>query len=88
MTDRAPQVDRQLPTEESRDLLALVREIAQREIRPLAADEEDAGRFPARSSDCSPRPGCSVFRTPASSAAANSPTRSTSRSWRSWPRPA
>ncbi|MFB6808993.1 acyl-CoA dehydrogenase family protein [Streptomyces sp. NPDC056387] len=47
MTDRAPQpVDRQLPTEESRDLLALVREIAQREIRPVAADEEDAGRFP------------------------------------------
>ncbi|MFJ3882652.1 acyl-CoA dehydrogenase [Streptomyces sp. NPDC090077] len=47
MTDRAPQpVDRQLPTEESRDLLALVREIAQREIRPHAADEEEAGRFP------------------------------------------
>ncbi|KMO98678.1 acyl-CoA dehydrogenase family protein [Streptomyces roseus] len=47
MTDRAPQpVDRQLPTEESRDLLALVREIAQREIRPVAADEEDAGKFP------------------------------------------
>ncbi|MFB7467019.1 acyl-CoA dehydrogenase family protein [Streptomyces sp. NPDC056224] len=47
MTDRAPQpVDRQLPTEESRDLLALVREIAQREIRPVAAEEEDSGRFP------------------------------------------
>ncbi|MCY0945308.1 acyl-CoA dehydrogenase family protein [Streptomyces antarcticus] len=47
MTDRAPQpVDRQLPTEESRDLLALVREIAQREIRPRAAEEEDSGRFP------------------------------------------
>ncbi|KJY44422.1 MULTISPECIES: acyl-CoA dehydrogenase family protein [unclassified Streptomyces] len=47
MTDRAPQpVDRQLPTEESRDLLALVREIAQREIRPVAAEEEDAGKFP------------------------------------------
>ncbi|MGR4884973.1 acyl-CoA dehydrogenase family protein [Streptomyces sp. LARHCF249] len=47
MTDRAPQtVDRQLPTEESRDLLALVREIAQREIRPKAAEEEDTGRFP------------------------------------------
>ncbi|MFI7358180.1 acyl-CoA dehydrogenase family protein [Streptomyces avidinii] len=47
MTDRAPQpVDRQLPTEESRDLLALVREIAQREIRPGAAEEEDSGRFP------------------------------------------
>ncbi|MFI8343706.1 acyl-CoA dehydrogenase [Streptomyces sp. NPDC085639] len=47
MTDRAPQpVDRELPTEESRDLLALVREIAQREIRPRAAEEEDSGRFP------------------------------------------
>ncbi|MEU7554623.1 acyl-CoA dehydrogenase family protein [Streptomyces sp. NPDC044571] len=47
MNDRAPQpVDRQLPTEESRDLLALVREIAQREIRPTAAEEEDAGTFP------------------------------------------
>ncbi|GHE68340.1 acyl-CoA dehydrogenase [Streptomyces vinaceus] len=47
MNDRAPQpVDRQLPTEESRDLLALVREIAQREIRPVAAAEEDAGTFP------------------------------------------
>ncbi|WP_327251690.1 acyl-CoA dehydrogenase family protein [Streptomyces sp. NBC_01244] len=46
MTDRAPQVDRSLPTEESRDLLALVREIAQREIRPRAAEEEDAGSFP------------------------------------------
>ncbi|MFI5619058.1 acyl-CoA dehydrogenase family protein [Streptomyces sp. NPDC051567] len=47
MTDRAPQpVDRQLPTEESRELLALVREIAQREIRPRAAEEEESGRFP------------------------------------------
>lgn len=47
MTDRAPQqVDRSLPTEESRDLLALVREIAQREIRPRAAEEEDRGTFP------------------------------------------
>ncbi|MFE9903021.1 acyl-CoA dehydrogenase [Streptomyces achromogenes] len=47
MSDRAPQpVERQLPTEEARDLLALVREIAQREIAPKAAEEEDAGRFP------------------------------------------
>ncbi|MFK0254867.1 acyl-CoA dehydrogenase family protein [Streptomyces sp. NPDC090445] len=47
MTDRAPQpVDRQLPTEESRDLLALVREIIQREISPRAAEEEEAGHFP------------------------------------------
>lgn len=47
MSDRAPQlVDRQLPTEESRDLLALVRDIVQREIVPGAAAEEEAGRFP------------------------------------------
>ncbi|WP_371581717.1 acyl-CoA dehydrogenase family protein [Streptomyces sp. NBC_01314] len=47
MSDRAPQpVDRQLPTEEARDLISLVREIAQREIAPHAAEEEDAGRFP------------------------------------------
>ncbi|MGW0604540.1 acyl-CoA dehydrogenase family protein [Streptomyces sp. NPDC002640] len=48
MTDHgAPQpVDRALPTEEARDLLALVRDIAQREIAPKAADEEEAGVFP------------------------------------------
>ncbi|MGW3131563.1 acyl-CoA dehydrogenase family protein [Streptomyces sp. NPDC001123] len=47
MSDRDPQpVERQLPTDEARDLLALVREIARREIAPKAADEEDAGRFP------------------------------------------
>ncbi|MFI1396847.1 acyl-CoA dehydrogenase family protein [Streptomyces sp. NPDC020681] len=47
MPDRAPQpVDRQLPTEESRDLIALVRDIVQREIAPRAAEEEESGRFP------------------------------------------
>ncbi|MGW2636652.1 acyl-CoA dehydrogenase family protein [Streptomyces sp. NPDC001348] len=47
MPDRAQQpVDRQLPTDEARDLISLVREIAQREIAPKAAEEEDAGRFP------------------------------------------
>ncbi|MEU1302334.1 acyl-CoA dehydrogenase family protein [Streptomyces shenzhenensis] len=47
MSDRAPQpVERQLPTDEARDLIALVREIAHREIAPRAAEEEDAGRFP------------------------------------------
>ncbi|MFF0724529.1 acyl-CoA dehydrogenase family protein [Streptomyces sp. NPDC004134] len=39
-------VERELPTEESRDLLALVRELVRREIAPLAAEEEEAGRFP------------------------------------------
>ncbi|WP_405538717.1 acyl-CoA dehydrogenase family protein [Streptomyces sp. NBC_00075] len=47
MPDHAPQpVDRQLPTDEARDLISLVRDIAQREIAPKAAEEEDAGRFP------------------------------------------
>ncbi|MFC8918109.1 acyl-CoA dehydrogenase family protein [Streptomyces sp. NPDC057116] len=47
MPDRAPQpVERELPTEESRDLIALVRDIVQREIAPRAAEEEDAGHFP------------------------------------------
>jgi alkylation response protein AidB-like acyl-CoA dehydrogenase len=47
MPDRAPQpVDRQLPTDDARDLISLVRDIAQREIAPKAAEEEDVGRFP------------------------------------------
>lgn len=47
MTEYGPRpVDRRLPTEEARDLLTLVRELAEREIRPPAAEEEDAGRFP------------------------------------------
>lgn len=47
MTEYGPRpVDRRLPTEEARDLLTLVRELAEREIRPTAGEEEDAGRFP------------------------------------------
>ncbi|WP_329444294.1 acyl-CoA dehydrogenase [Streptomyces canus] len=47
MPDRAPQpVDRQLPTDEARDLISLVRDIAQHEIAPKAAEEEGAGHFP------------------------------------------
>ncbi|TLS40108.1 acyl-CoA dehydrogenase [Streptomyces montanus] len=47
MIDSAPQpVDRDLPTDEARDLISLVRDITQREIAPKAAAEEDAGRFP------------------------------------------
>ncbi|MBC3982057.1 acyl-CoA dehydrogenase family protein [Streptomyces sp. AC536] len=47
MTHPGPQpVERQLPTEEARDLLALVRDLADREIRPQAAEDEDAGHFP------------------------------------------
>lgn len=47
MPDRAPRtVERQLPTEESKDLLALVRDITEREIVPRASEEEAAGHFP------------------------------------------
>ncbi|MFJ9812455.1 acyl-CoA dehydrogenase family protein [Streptomyces sp. NPDC101158] len=47
MPDRAPQpVERRLPTEEARELFALVREITAREIAPRAAEEEAAGHFP------------------------------------------
>ncbi|MGW0874666.1 acyl-CoA dehydrogenase family protein [Streptomyces sp. NPDC002740] len=47
MPDRAPApVDRSLPTAEARDLMRLVRDLARREIAPVAAEEEDAGRFP------------------------------------------
>ncbi|MET7800600.1 acyl-CoA dehydrogenase family protein [Streptomyces decoyicus] len=47
MTEYGPRpVDRRLPTEEARDLLTLVRELADREIRPTAGEEEDAGHFP------------------------------------------
>ncbi|MGW6459333.1 acyl-CoA dehydrogenase family protein [Streptomyces sp. NPDC055078] len=47
MPERAPQpVERQLPTEESRDLITLVRDIIQREIAPHAAEEEESGHFP------------------------------------------
>ncbi|WP_327706348.1 acyl-CoA dehydrogenase family protein [Streptomyces decoyicus] len=47
MTEYGPRpVDRRLPTEEARDLLTLVRELAEREIRPTAGAEEDAGHFP------------------------------------------
>ncbi|MET9223061.1 acyl-CoA dehydrogenase family protein [Streptomyces sp. NPDC003300] len=47
MSQHGPQpVVRHLPTEEARDLLALTRDLAQREIAPAAAAEEDAGHFP------------------------------------------
>ncbi|WP_445399630.1 acyl-CoA dehydrogenase family protein [Streptomyces sp. LE64] len=47
MPDHVPQpVDRIAPTDEARDLFALVRELAQREVAPTAAEQEEAGRFP------------------------------------------
>ncbi|MFH8407170.1 acyl-CoA dehydrogenase family protein [Streptomyces sp. NPDC018019] len=47
MTEYGPRpVDRRLPTEEARALLTLVRDLVEREIRPTAAEQEEAGRFP------------------------------------------
>ncbi|KAA6212225.1 acyl-CoA dehydrogenase [Streptomyces albofaciens JCM 4342] len=47
MTEYGPRpVDRRLPTEEARDLLTLVRDLVEREIKPTAAEQEEAGRFP------------------------------------------
>ncbi|UQA97206.1 acyl-CoA dehydrogenase family protein [Streptomyces halobius] len=47
MTEYGPRpVERSLPTEEARDLMTLVRELVEREIKPTAAEEEAAGRFP------------------------------------------
>ena len=45
-TEVTRRVDRPLPTPESRDLLALTRDLTARELRPRAAADEAAGRFP------------------------------------------
>lgn len=42
----AKPVDRQLPSDEARELLALTRDLVQRELLPHAAEDEAAGRFP------------------------------------------
>ncbi|GAA1933184.1 acyl-CoA dehydrogenase family protein [Kitasatospora viridis] len=42
----AKPVERQLPTEEARELLTLTRELVARELQPRAAEDEAAGRFP------------------------------------------
>ncbi|GAA2152524.1 acyl-CoA dehydrogenase [Kitasatospora kazusensis] len=42
----AKPVDRQLPSDEARELLGLTRDLVQRELNPRAAEDEAAGRFP------------------------------------------
>ncbi|MEV4517903.1 acyl-CoA dehydrogenase family protein, partial [Dactylosporangium sp. NPDC049525] len=46
MVDSRARVDRTLPNQDARDLLALARDIADREIGPQAAEQEEAGQFP------------------------------------------
>lgn len=41
-------IDRELPTPEARDLLALVSEVTERELAPRAAAAEAAGKFPRK----------------------------------------
>ncbi|WP_019546320.1 acyl-CoA dehydrogenase family protein [Streptomyces sulphureus] len=49
MSEYGPQpVERALPSQEARELMALVREIAAREIAPVAAQEESEGSFPRK----------------------------------------
>ncbi|KJY32366.1 acyl-CoA dehydrogenase family protein [Streptomyces sp. NRRL S-495] len=45
-TSPAKSVDRQLPSEEARELLSLTRDLVQRELKPRAAEDEAVGRFP------------------------------------------
>ncbi|HET8640849.1 MAG TPA: acyl-CoA dehydrogenase family protein, partial [Pseudonocardiaceae bacterium] len=42
----APVIERQLPTEDAEDLLALTHELADRELRPAADQAEATGEFP------------------------------------------
>ncbi|WP_405020722.1 acyl-CoA dehydrogenase family protein [Kitasatospora sp. NBC_00070] len=42
----AKPVDRQLPSEEARELLALTRDLVRNEVEPRAAEDEAVGRFP------------------------------------------
>ncbi|GAA0685954.1 acyl-CoA dehydrogenase [Kitasatospora atroaurantiaca] len=42
----AKPVDRQLPSDEARELLSLTRDLVQRELHPRAAEDEAADRFP------------------------------------------
>ncbi|KJK58909.1 acyl-CoA dehydrogenase family protein [Saccharothrix sp. ST-888] len=42
----AKPVDRQLPSDEARELLSLTRDLVQRELRPRAAEDEAVARFP------------------------------------------
>ncbi len=39
-------IDRELPTDEARDLIGLTREVAERELMPRVAKAEEAGEFP------------------------------------------
>ncbi|MER5863086.1 acyl-CoA dehydrogenase family protein [Kitasatospora sp. NPDC002040] len=42
----AKPVDRQLPSEEAKELLALTRDLVRNEVQPRAAEDEAVGRFP------------------------------------------
>ena len=87
-TRMALTVERELPTDEAHELLALTREIVDRELAPprsTLTSTRSGSR--ARRLRPSARPACWAWPTPRSTAAAVSRTRSTSRSSRRSPRP-
>ncbi len=75
----ASTVERQLPSDEARDLLELTREIADAELAPAVASAEHEVRSPGRRCEPWARRGCSRCPTTSGSAAADSRTRSTCR---------
>lgn len=54
----AVKVERELPSSEAYDLLELVTDVADKELGPRAAEFEERGEFPARSSASWARSGC------------------------------
>jgi hypothetical protein len=74
-----------LPTTEAADLIDLVREIADRRLRPAAAEHEAAARFPRDAFRALATPACSASSTRRNMVAVASPPRSTCRYWRKSP---
>ncbi len=72
-------VDRLLPTEESTDLLGLVRDLCEHELAPYAAKAEETETFPREAFRTLGKAGLLGLPYPSSTAAPSSRTRSTCR---------
>ena len=78
-------VDRELPSQEAADLIALTRDLADANSPRMRRPTSGRSGSPGRSSPCSGRPVCSACPSRRTSAGAASRTRSTCRSSRSSP---